>query len=77
MEKVLYTEESISEMPAGADVYNHLQGLREELDKMEVERDNMLTLLYEVADASDAEELDEVLVKVREFVEGHPYPTPY
>jgi len=77
MEKVVYNEDVISSHPGGAEVYEHLQGLKDELDRMEGERDNMLALLHEIADAEDIEEADEVLVKIREYIEHRPYPTPY
>jgi len=77
MEKVFYTENSVSEFPSSVEVYNHLRCLRNELDLMEGERDIMLALLHEVSEADDLDSLEEVLGKVREFVEGRPYPPPY
>lgn len=77
MEKVVYNEDTIFDSPVGAPFYDHIQGLRDELDRMEIERDNALALLREVAEAEGPEELDEVMVKVRDFVENIPYNDPY
>ena len=77
MEKVVYNEESISTVPGSAHYYEHVQGLRDELSFMEVERDDALLLLREVAEADDSDELEDILARVREFVESMPYQTPY
>ena len=76
MEKVVYDEDSIFNPPTGAALYDHMHGLRDELNRMEIERDNALTLLCEVAEAETPEDVEDVLVKVREFVDNSPYPTP-
>lgn len=73
MEKVVYNEDTIFSPPTGAPYYDHMQGLRDELDRMEIERDNALALLREVAEADGPEELEDVMAKVRDFVEEVPY----
>lgn len=70
MEKVVYSEDTIFDPPTGAPLYSHMQGLRDELDRMELERDNVLMLLQEVAEAEGPEEVEEVITRVREFIEN-------
>ena len=41
---------------------------------MEIERDNALNLLQEVAEAETAEEVEDAVDKVRNFVDGNQYP---
>lgn len=77
MDKVVYNEDTIFNPPTGAPFHDHMQGLRDELDRMEVERDNALALLREVAEAEGIDEVEDVLVKVKDFMEDVPYPTPY
>jgi len=77
MDKVVYNEDTIYNPPTGAPLYDHMQGLRDELDRMEIERDNAFALLREIAEAEDPEEVEDALAKVRDFMEDVPYPTPY
>ncbi len=77
MEKVAYTEETITSMPSSTFIHEHIRTLRDDLDRLETERDGMLVLLHESADAEGPEELEEVLLRVRDFVESRAYPTPY
>ena len=74
MEKVVYNEDTIFNPPTGASYYEHIQGLRDELDRMEIERDNALALLQEVAEAETSEEVDDAVEKVKHFVDSHQYP---
>lgn len=77
MEKAVYTEEVITSMPNSSFIHEHIQTLREDLERLEAEKDEMLILLHGVADAEGSEELEEVLLRVKEFIENRAYPTPY
>jgi hypothetical protein len=44
---------------------------------VEAERDNALSLLREVIEVDDADDLEDVLVKVKEFVENVPFADTY
>lgn len=77
MEKPTYTEETITGMSSSTRIHEHIQILQDDLGRLETERDEMLVLLYEMVDAEGSEELEEVLICVREFVENQAYPAPY
>ena len=77
MERILYTEETVSEFPSSPHLFEKFQELRDELAAMEAERDMLLSLVREVADADGTEDMDEVLVRVKEIAEGNPYPEEY
>lgn len=77
MDGVMYTEETVNTRPSGTFIHEQLQGLRDDVDRLEAEVEEMLILLYEVIDAETIEDLDEIILKVKGFVEERPYPTPY
>ena len=77
MDEVVYTEETITTRPNGTFVYEQIQDLRDVLDRLEAERDEMLVLLYAIIDAETIEDLDEAVLEVRGFLETRPYPPPY
>jgi len=77
MDEVMYTEETVTTRPNGTFIHEQLQDLRDVVDRLEADREEMLILLYELVDAETIEELDEVILKVKDFVEERPYPTPY
>ena len=77
MERVLYTEETITSMPNSTFIHEHIQDLRETVDRLEAEREEILLLLYEIVDAEGLDELDEIILKIKTFVENTPYPAPY
>ena len=77
MDKVLYTEETINTRPNGAFVQEQIQDLREDIDRLELDREDMLRLLYEIADAETIEDLDEIIVRVKTFVDDRLFPAPY
>ena len=77
MEDVIYSRELVESMPTGSFVQEQIQCLRDSMGRVELERDEMLVLLHEIAEAEDIEELDELVTKVKEYVEQKAYPTPY
>ena len=74
---VVYTKELVESMPTSSLIQEQIQSLREELERVELEKEEMLVLLHEIADAEGIEELDEVIVRVKSFIEDKTYPTPY
>lgn len=78
MDKIFYDEEVISDFPTGSVMFEKFQALRDELDKMEAERDTLLYLIHEIAAAADdPEELAEVIMKAKDFADNRPYPPEY
>ena len=77
LDKVLYTEETINTRPNGAFIQEQIRGLRDDLNRLELDHEEVLFLLYEIVDAEGIEELDEVIIKVKNFVETRPFPSPY
>lgn len=76
MEKIALTDETITTMPNGTFIQEQIQILQEDLDQRELERDEMLILLYDVVEA-EGTDVEEVLEKIRFFLEHQTYPTPY
>jgi len=77
MERTLYNENTVSEVPSSSHFLEHLQDLRDELAALEAERDMLLSLVREVAEADGADEMNDVLVRVKEIADGNPYPEEY
>ena len=80
MKKEVYDEDTISLTPSTADMYSYLQDLKDDLARMEGERDEAITLLREVLDLEDElidergnwDDLDAIMNRIREFVDGGP-----
>lgn len=75
MEKIVYDENVVS-IPTGVQYYEQMESMRSALSLVEAERDDAVLLLNEVVEA-DNDDLEDVLTKVKEFVESTPYATPY
>ena len=74
MDKTSY-DENVVAIPTGVQYYEQMENMRAELNRVEVERDDAVSLLNEVAEA-DIEDMEDIINKIREFVEGTPYATP-
>jgi hypothetical protein len=72
MKSISYNE--IDYHGTGSEIFEHFQNARDDLALTEAERDTMLSLLHEVAEASDADELDDAITKIKEFTNNRPYP---
>ena len=72
-----YNENTFSDSPLSSDFHNQYQVLRDELDKLEAERDGLLCLIHEIAETAETDDLEEVLVRVREIAENRPNPLPF
>ena len=77
MDKTLYTEETINTRPTGMFIQEQIQDLRENVDCLETDREEMLLLLYEISDAETIEDIDEIIIRVKTFIETRPFPAPY
>ena len=75
MDKTSY-DENVVAIPTGVQYYEQMENMRAELNRAEVERDDAVSLLNEVAEA-DMEDMEDIINKIREFVEGTPYATPF
>lgn len=75
MEKITYDENLVT-IPTGTQYHEQMDSIRSELLRVEVERDEAILLLTEIYDA-DEEDLVDIINKVREFVEGTPYVSPF
>jgi len=75
MDKTSY-DENVVAIPTGVQYYEQMENMRAELNRAEVERDDAVSLLNEVAEA-DIEDMEDIINKIREFVEGTPYATPF
>jgi hypothetical protein len=75
MEKVVYNEDTVFNLPTGAPYYEHLQSLRDELSRMEIERDKAVEMLTEVAEAESPSDLEEALNRVKQYIDNLSYPS--
>ncbi len=75
MKKTVY-DENVVAIPTGVQYYEQMESMRADLSRTEEERDDAILLLNEVAEA-DIDDLEDILAKVREFVESTPYAVPY
>ena len=76
MEKTAYDEVFVA-VPTGVEYHQRMESIRSILSLVEAERDNALSLLREVIEVDDADDLEDVLVKVKEFVENVPFADTY
>jgi len=74
MEQVPYIEEILTSMPTSTFVQEQIHDLREEILRLEEERDEMLWLLHEVSEVDVFDDFEDLLARVRDFVDCHPYP---
>ncbi len=72
MEKTTFDEGFVA-VPTGVEYHTVMEAMRTSLFVAETERDEVLGLLREVIEADDADDLEEVLTRVREFVENSPF----
>jgi hypothetical protein len=75
MDKTSYDENNVA-TPTGVQYYEQMESMRNELSRTEVERDDAVSLLNEIAEA-DIDDLEDVMNKIKEFVESTPYAAPY
>jgi hypothetical protein len=76
MDKVAYNEGFVA-VPTGTEYRDRMEALQNALVLIEAERDAALSLLVEVTEVDDADDLEEVLSVIREFVENDPFSVPY
>lgn len=77
MRETVYNDDSGTDYHISSDFYGEFQNLRDALDKVETERDSLLCLLHEVSEADGEDELEEILLRVKEITENRPNPLPY
>lgn len=72
MEKTTFDEGFVA-VPTGVEYHTVMEAMRNSLFAAETERDEVLELLREVIEADDADDLEEVLTRIREFIENVPF----
>ena len=72
MDKTTFDEGFVA-VPTGVEYHTVMEAMRNSLFAAETERDEVLGLLCEVLEAEDADDLEEVLTRVKEFVENSPF----
>lgn len=75
MDKTSYDENLVA-VPTGIQYYEQMENMRSELSRAEIERDNAVSLLNEITEA-DTDDMEDIINKIKEFVEGTPYATPF
>lgn len=73
MPEPVYSEDTIDDLPTGPEIHEKVQDLRDELSRMEAEKDDLLALLREVLEADEQGDLEDVLNRIREVVEEKDY----
>lgn len=66
-------DESFVAAPTGAEYHQHMESMRSILSLVEAERDDALRLLREIVEVDDTDDLEEVLSRVRDFIENVPF----
>ena len=62
-------DEGFVAAPTGVEYHSQMESMRNMLSLVEQERDAALDLLKEVIEVDDADDLEEVISRIKEFVE--------
>lgn len=77
MKDIVYSKDLVESMPTGTFVQEQIQTLRDSLEHADAEREEMWLLLNEIAEAGVEDDLEEILCKVKEYIEQKGYPETY
>lgn len=76
MKKEEFSEDLVVS-PTGVEYHSQMEHMRNILSLVEEERDNALNLLREVIEIDDVDDMEEVLTRIKEFIENGPFTDAY